>query len=134
MIISVHVTPREHMVASFTIFLLRKYEIEWKKGFASFCTGHFVMVPLNMTYLHCLQHSLFEHLFNLYYTTTEKFLLREHWRMDSRLILTLYFLFRFNMSCWRTIAERRQPCTRQLLHGVKRTKCHICSIQGSSGW
>jgi len=33
---------------------------------ASFCTGHFVMVPLNMTYLHCLQHSLFEHLFNLY--------------------------------------------------------------------
>ena len=32
----------------------------------NFCTGHFVMVPLNMTYLHCLQHSLFEHLFNLY--------------------------------------------------------------------
>ena len=32
----------------------------------SFCTGHFVLVPLNMTYLHCLQHSLFEHLFNLY--------------------------------------------------------------------
>ena len=25
------------------------------------------MVPLNLTYLHCLQHSLFEHLFNLYY-------------------------------------------------------------------
>ena len=25
---------------------------------ASFCTGHFVMVPLNMTYLHCLQHYL----------------------------------------------------------------------------
>ena len=41
----------------------------------SFCTGHFVMVPLNMTYLQCLQHSLFEHLliyiehlFNLYST------------------------------------------------------------------
>jgi len=32
----------------------------------SFYTGHFVMVPLNLTYLHCLQHSLFEHLFNLY--------------------------------------------------------------------
>jgi len=28
---------------------------------ASFCTGHFVMA-----YLHCLQYSLFEHLFNLY--------------------------------------------------------------------
>jgi len=36
---------------------------------ASFCTGHFVMVPLNMTCLHCLQHSLFVHLFNLYYKT-----------------------------------------------------------------
>ena len=24
------------------------------------------MVPLNLTYLHCLQHSLFEHLSNLY--------------------------------------------------------------------
>ena len=24
------------------------------------------MVPLNLTYLHCLQHSLYEHLFNLY--------------------------------------------------------------------
>ena len=36
----------------------------------SFCTGHFVMVPLNMTYLHCLQHSLFEHLFNFYYLNT----------------------------------------------------------------
>ena len=33
----------------------------------SFCTGHFVMVPLNMTNLHCLQHSLLEHLFNLYF-------------------------------------------------------------------
>jgi len=30
-----------------------------------FCTGHFDMVTLNLTYLHCLQHSLFEHLFNL---------------------------------------------------------------------
>ena len=27
---------------------------------------HFVMVPLNLTYLYCLQHSFFEHLFNLY--------------------------------------------------------------------
>jgi len=29
-------------------------------------TCHFVMVPVNMTYLHFLQHFLFEHLFNLY--------------------------------------------------------------------
>ena len=32
----------------------------------SFFTGNFVMVPLNLTYLHCLQHPLYEHLFNLY--------------------------------------------------------------------
>ena len=38
--------------------------------YVGFCTGHFVMVPLGMTYLHCLQHSLFEHLFNLYLKTT----------------------------------------------------------------
>ena len=37
----------------------------------SFCTGHFVIVPLNMTYLHCLQHSLFEHPFNFYYILFE---------------------------------------------------------------
>ena len=30
------------------------------------CTGHFITVPLYLTYLHCLQHSVFEHLFNLY--------------------------------------------------------------------
>jgi len=29
-------------------------------------SGHFFMVPLNLTYLHCLQHSFFEHLFLLY--------------------------------------------------------------------
>ena len=33
----------------------------------SFGTDHFVIVPFNLTYLvHCLQHSLFEHLFHLY--------------------------------------------------------------------
>ena len=33
----------------------------------SFCTGRFVMVPLNLTYLNCLQHSFYEHLFTLYW-------------------------------------------------------------------
>ena len=32
----------------------------------SFSTDHFVMVPQNMTYLHCYQHFVFEHLFKLY--------------------------------------------------------------------
>jgi len=35
------------------------------------------MVPLNMTYLHCLQHFLFEHLFNLYYDEETTLLLYE---------------------------------------------------------
>jgi len=34
-----------------------------------FCTGYFIMVPLNLTCLHCLQHVFFEHLFNLYWHT-----------------------------------------------------------------
>jgi len=33
----------------------------WVVPCVSFCTDHFVIVPLNITYLHCLQH-----LFNLY--------------------------------------------------------------------
>jgi len=32
--------------------------------------GHFVMVPLNLTCLQCLQHSFVEHHFNLYYNQT----------------------------------------------------------------
>ena len=28
---------------------------------------YFAILPLNLTYLHCMQHSFFEHLFNLYY-------------------------------------------------------------------
>jgi len=35
-----------------------------------FCTSHFAMVPLNLTCLHCLQHSFFELLFNLYFLTS----------------------------------------------------------------
>jgi len=30
------------------------------------CTGHFVMVSLNLSCLHCLQPYFFEHHFNLY--------------------------------------------------------------------
>ena len=36
-----------------------------------FCTGYFVMVLLNLTYLHCLQHCFNEHHFNLYYSHTD---------------------------------------------------------------
>jgi len=31
------------------------------------CTDHFVTVSLNLTYLHCLHYSFFEHHFNLYF-------------------------------------------------------------------
>ena len=36
------------------------------------CTGQFVMVPLNLTYLHYLKHSFFEHLFNLFWFNAVK--------------------------------------------------------------
>jgi len=34
-------------------------------------TGHFFIVLLILPYLHCLQHSFFEHLFNAYYVKHE---------------------------------------------------------------
>jgi len=37
--------------------------------FSVIYAGHFVMVPLNLTYLHFLQHYFFEHLFILIYLT-----------------------------------------------------------------
>jgi len=45
---------------------LQRFNIKFT-SFRFKLTGHFVMVPLNMTCLHCMQHSLFVHLFNLYY-------------------------------------------------------------------
>jgi len=32
----------------------------------AFCTGHFVMVPINVTCLRCLYYFVFEHLFTIY--------------------------------------------------------------------
>jgi len=53
-----------------------------------FCMGYFVIVPLDLTYLHCLQHSFFEHLFNLYclFVNTELLIMRIN-RADLSLIL-----------------------------------------------
>jgi len=36
-----------------------------------FCTGHFIIVRLNLTCPHCLQHSFFEHIFHFYYDTNK---------------------------------------------------------------
>ena len=58
------------------------------------CTGHFVMVPLNMTYLHCLQHSLFEYLFNLYCHILLKQAKFTHLFQDNRF---LFYKFRFKL-------------------------------------
>jgi len=55
---------------------------------ASFCTGHFVMVPLNTTYLHCLQHSLFEHLFNFLLTSLANY--------DEQITLVSHFVYFFS--------------------------------------
>jgi len=58
---------------SFSECLLRHDVVRVFVSFCiGFCTGHFVMVPLNLTYLHYLQHSLFKHLFNLYYKSVKR--------------------------------------------------------------
>ena len=76
-----------------------------------FYTGHFVMVPLNMTYLHRLQHSLFEHLFNLYYIGVTNIdivkhcLSHEHdlyWAVPSQFIFYCFGPTAILLSkCWR---------------------------------
>jgi len=48
-----------------------------------FCTSHFVMVPLNLTCLHCFQHSFFEHLFNLYYQIIRTLVGLNHTKFDN---------------------------------------------------
>jgi len=53
----------------------------------------------------------------------------KHPHANSTITLSLS---RFNLCGWRTTTERRQPCTRQLLHGFKRMECHLCSTHGSS--
>ena len=47
--------------------VLHAFVLMFVLGVVLFCTGHFVMVPINLTYLHSLQYSFFEHIFNLYY-------------------------------------------------------------------
>jgi len=48
-------------------FMLNIYCVLVLCVFVCFCTGRYVMVSLNLTCLHCLQHYYFEHLFNLYH-------------------------------------------------------------------
>ena len=56
-----------------------------------FCTGHFVMVPLNLTYLHCIQHSVFEQNFNLYYSFIELHRAYNKWQIESSIFdLTVF--------------------------------------------
>jgi len=60
------------------------------------CTGHFVMVPLNLT---CLQHSFFEHLFNLNCIGIDKMtlIIMIHDNTQTLQILKNDFFFRINM-------------------------------------
>ena len=44
-----------------------------------FCMGHFVMVPINLTCPHCLQHFFFEHLLHLYFLTATVVIWHLHW-------------------------------------------------------
>jgi len=48
------------------------------------------MVPLNMTYLDCLQHSLFEHLFNLYLFTIRPIASKQSYGLTTIGIFSLF--------------------------------------------
>jgi len=62
-----------------------------------FCTGHFVIIPLNMACLHCLQHCFFEHLFNLYFTD-------KHYQWNTTFTFTEIIRY-----CERNVKQIRAP-------------------------
>ena len=53
-------------VISYSICLLRLCILRVLWCSVCFCTSHFVMVPINLTCPHCLQHIFIKHLFYLY--------------------------------------------------------------------
>jgi len=73
-----------------------------------FVPGRFVMVLLNLTYLHCLQHSLFEHLFNLcykdHYITITKII--NYKKIAKRILIGIVIIIR------RTIKSIKNYCCR----------------------
>jgi len=76
-------------------------------------TGHFVLVPLNLTCLHCLQHSFFEHLFNLYvYPAGTRYLppwMRSILQSPTKLASIFFtFLMWLKNKIWKEIWKRRE--------------------------
>jgi len=67
-----------------------------------FCMGHFVMVPLNLTYPHCLQHSFFEHLFNLCYQRYHALINERHMRciQTKTISSSARFMLAVPYLCW----------------------------------
>jgi len=71
------------------------------------CTGHFVMVPLNMTCLHCVQHSFCEHLLNLYYTKPlQRSKLKQCFTAFTECDQVLAFGRRGKISAWTVLKSR----------------------------
>jgi len=83
------------------------------------CTGHFVMVPLNLACLHCLQHSFFE-LLNIYII----------YNVYHIFITSLQFLFSDTVHLYRiftkSLQQRRMSCQQLRLF------CYVCEIKKCS--
>ena len=82
----------------------------------SLCTGHFVMVPLKLTYLHCLQHIFFEHLFNLNLYVTFNVFHAENWtflKVKVDVCVRYYRIFAF---CVPTLCVLRTAYKPSILH------------------
>ena len=100
----------------------------------SFSTGHFVMVPLNLTYLHCLQHSFFDHLFNLYCSCNLMF------RDKNRYIKSMTKLFLFQQIMYFENVTRCMLLSRVASHlavalrSCQRNRCHQAVIIQGQVW
>ena len=96
-----------------------------------FWTGHFVMVPLNLIYLHCLQHSFFEHLLNLFWNVnplisaslslpTEVSAMRKSWFCIAFYSIFIALLFQthyLDRPSWNLLWSYLLRCRQQKPHG-----------------
>ena len=78
--------------------------------FVCFCTGHFVMVPINLTCPHCLQHFFFEHLLHLYFHCN----MRYYWK-------------KIGLPCLMHIHENKIFAVCMECNGIRYCVCRRCT-------
>ena len=93
------------------------------------------MVPLNMTHLHCLQHSLFEHLFNLYtrrylaVSAVPSFLVARQYSFSSAAIWNGFIVSSIVLTTFLISALSHTIC--DLRNGLVKSSLHVRSARSS---